>query len=61
MLYDAIQCYTMLKDQKSNRDFGASKKEACKACEGDSADCFYAGDLRLDYHRDVDCQAAVSI
>jgi len=25
-----------------------TKKEACKACEGASADCFYAGDLRVN-------------
>ena len=54
ILYDVIQYYTKLKDQNSNRDFGASKKEACKACEGDSADCFYAGDLRFcNFQEDV--------
>ena len=32
-----------------NRDVGAIKKEACKACDGDTADCFYAGDLRFSH------------
>ena len=37
-----------------NRDVGAIKKEACKACDGDTADCFYAGDLRFcNFQEDV--------